>query len=554
MEFFKIIKEIEFFGKLPEFYINGKTKQDTIIGRIFTYIFIFLYIVIIGYKLYRMTQRVDITFYDSYSNTEVTPSIQITNENFYIVFAILDENNQPFINETIYYPKAYFFDGEKEEIKLEKCNKNKIGSNYRNFFSDYELNNHYCLNNVNYIFKAYENSINIQLFPCKNSTENNNHCQSKEEIDRQINGRDFEILFEDILITPFNYSTPIKERKNLLYTTLYKNFGQYLYTEMEIVNIETSTNIIGFDFLTKPKVEEFIKYDSLEIIPQPGYDLNVEENNNTICDIRFQLNDKILTEKKQYIQLIDILGEVGGVMEFIFSFFNLIHNFIGNLFYEKLIVNNLFSFDIRRKVIILKQGKNNEFKRTEEVNSDKNILQKQMTSTIGLKNNNYYKGRNMILDENNKFISDKNSVNYLIAKKNTLETNGNKDEKDIEKSKNILNKIIKIKSNKYSHIPIFNENKSNKFNANFDSNKNFILDKISIKKLLKSKFFCFSNQKKNIYKILLEETMDVVSKKLDVFNIFRMLFVVETNNQNIGFNIDYIKISDDKVNKLSTTN
>ena len=553
MEFLEFIKEIDFFGKFPEFYINRKPKHVTIIGRIFTYIFIFLYIVIIGYKFYRMTQRVDITFYDSYSISEETPSIKINNENFYLIFAILDKDDQPFINESIYYPKAYYMGEVKKEIKLERCQMNKIGSKYKNLFSGYDLNNYYCLDKVDYIFNAYDNSILIQLFPCKNTTDNNN-CQSIEEIDEHINGRNFEIVFEDILVTPLNYSIPIKERTNFVFTTLYKNFGQFLYTEMQLVNVETSTNIIGFDFLTNPKIEEFIKYDSLEIIPQPGYDLNDKNNNYSICDVQFQLNDKILTEKKQYLQLIDILGEVGGIMEFIFSFLNLIFNFIGDLLYEKSIINSLFSFDIKRKVIILKKRKNNEFKITEELNSDKNILRKQMTPTHDHIKYNYYKGRNKSFNENDKYISDKNSVNYLIPKKNTLETNGNKDDKTIEKNKTIANKIIKLKSNKKSNSIIYNKIIANKDNINFETSKNYILDKISLKKLLISKISCFSKYEKNAYKILLEETMNVVSKKLDIFNIFRMLFVVETNSNNFNLNIDCMKVSEGEITKLLTSN
>ena len=57
------IKEIDFYGKPPELYFKGKTKKVTWIGRIFTIIFIFIYIVFFDYKLYRISQRIDITFY-----------------------------------------------------------------------------------------------------------------------------------------------------------------------------------------------------------------------------------------------------------------------------------------------------------------------------------------------------------------------------------------------------------------------------------------------------------------------------------------------------------
>ena len=287
MEFCSFIKEIDFFGKLPEFYIKRKPKQVTFIGRVFTIIFIFLYILFFGYKIYRIAKRVDITFYDSYSNPDEIPSYELNNENFYLLFSIYNETNQPFIEDSIYYPKAYYKDGESEEIPLERCNIEKIGSKYKHLLNDYPLNDYYCLSNVNYNFVAYTNSLKLLFFPCKNNTENNNKCKSKEIIDNYLNGKNLEIIFEDILITPIKYETPIKETLNFVYTTIYKTFGQYLYTEMQLVNIETTTNIFGFDFLTNPKIEKFIKYYSLEIIPQPGYNLDEEDNNYPICEIEF---------------------------------------------------------------------------------------------------------------------------------------------------------------------------------------------------------------------------------------------------------------------------
>ena len=266
MEFCSFMKRIDFFGKLPEFYIKRKPKQVTFIGRVFTIIFILLYILFFGYKIYRIAKRVDITFYDSYSNPDEIPSYELNNENFYLIFSIYNETDQPFIEESIYYPKAYYKDGELEEIPLERCNIEKIGSKYKHLLNNYPLNDYYCLSNVNYTFIAYTNSLKLLFFPCKNNTENNNKCKSKEIIDKYLNGKDLEIIFEDILITPIKYETPIKETLNLVFTTIYKTFGQYLYTEMQLVNIETTTNIIGFDFLTNLKIEKFIKYYSLEIL------------------------------------------------------------------------------------------------------------------------------------------------------------------------------------------------------------------------------------------------------------------------------------------------
>ena len=48
--------------------------------------------------------------------------------------------------------------------------------------------------------------------------------------------------------------------------------------------------------------------------------------------------------------MIDILGEVGGFMEFINSFLGFICSFIVDFLYEKTIVNDLFSFNIKKNI------------------------------------------------------------------------------------------------------------------------------------------------------------------------------------------------------------
>ena len=150
MAFSEFIKGIDFFGKIPEFYFQRRPKQVTDLGRIFTAIYIIIYILIFCYKLYRMFQRVDITFYDYYLNTDEIPKIKITDQNFTLAFGIYDENKGPFINESIYYPEAYFYDGDVEEIKIERCDIDKLSSEFKNYFDESEISNYYCLTNINY--------------------------------------------------------------------------------------------------------------------------------------------------------------------------------------------------------------------------------------------------------------------------------------------------------------------------------------------------------------------------------------------------------------------
>ena len=197
----------------------------------------------------------------------------------------------------------------------------------------------------------------------------------------------------------------INEKLNFLDAGTYNNFGLYLYSEMQYIRIETSTNIIGFDFFSNPKIDEYIKFDNVELFTVPGFNLDDESNNNSVCGIEFQLNDKTLMEKRYYSSLIDVLGDVGGFMEIINTFFGLICSFFGDIIYERTIVNSLFLFDINKKIISFKNKDEKNLKTTGTLNEKRSI-----------------KNQNMFMHNINnmdiKDINNKINENYLKNKRN----------------------------------------------------------------------------------------------------------------------------------------
>ncbi len=550
MSFLEFVKRIDFFGKEPEFYIQGRPKQVSIFGRIFTYIFIFLYILIFCYKLYRMSQRVDITFYDSYSNTDEVPNIKISQDNFTLMFAILDENGEPFIDDTIYYPEAFFSDEYSEEIRIERCSPDKIGPRYREFFDDSEIMDYYCLVDVNYSLVPNMNSLRISIYPCRNN-EDDDYCESQEYIENYLSNKLFLVYFQDIMLTPLDYHNPIKERINFLNTEIYKNLGQYLHTEMQLVKIETSTNIIGFDFLTKPKIEEFIKFDKEVILPFPGYNFDDEEDEYPITIFELQLNDRILLEKRYYVQLIDVLGEIGGFMEIMFSFFSMICSLIVDILYEKTLTNNLFTYNLTRKTILIKKRGNPIFK----INKDKDTkIEEQNSSEVTIfptkRKKNKNKKKVMIVNTEIKYINNKNSEEkYLAKNKNKVDVSSFKKETKI---KNI--DIQSVKSsyddiNKNDLESIYNMSKKSKNST--DNTNNWIIEEISLKDLLISVFYCCGKKRRKMYNMLLNEGMKVIIEKLDISNIFKNIYSIECSNNDFCKSMNIIKMSGECVKALS---
>ena len=53
--------------------------------------------------------------------------------------------------------------------------------------------------------------------------------------------------------------------------------------------------------------------------------------------------------------LLDVLGDVGGLMELLYSLFSLLASFLTEVAYDKSLVNDLFNFDIDKKEIFIKK-------------------------------------------------------------------------------------------------------------------------------------------------------------------------------------------------------
>ena len=81
-----------------------------------------------------------------------------------------------------------------------------------------------------------------------------------------------------------------------------------------------------------------------------------------VCDITIQLSAKVLTTKRTNTKLIEVLGDVGGLMEVVWSAFNLLSIFVTDLLYDIDIVNDLFSFDLSKKIVRMKKNSNDVYK------------------------------------------------------------------------------------------------------------------------------------------------------------------------------------------------
>ena len=573
----KCAKGFDLFGKQPYLYYKGKLKKTSWIGRSFTKLYLLLYFSFLIYKIIRLIKKTDIEYYDTFTYSSEPPKIKITNENFYGGFALQDPKTYDvFIDESIYIPKASFRKAEKKEgkfqwniidLELEPCKIEKFGSSFQEIFKTKRLNNLYCFKNMDFILEGhftyeYYSFLYIQFFPCVNSTENNKKCKPLEIIDYYLKNTFVSFQWQDIKLTPKNYSYPIIRRDVDIYATVGKKMFQEIHAYFQIVNIETDLDFIGFDEFENIKTDTYLKYDEL-IIMSNIIDNNIYETGEPFCDFTLKLSENIRVERRTYAKLITILGNVGGLMEVLFTLLSIISSLSVNILYEISLVNNIFDFDIKKQLIILKEKKNqkgkitknNEIRRISSVKNIERNLSSQ-NSIIGNEEENENK--------NNEVDSNPKKSKFSFNSENLLSINKERQKSKLRADSNYalnpnnnnlkLLSLSKINTNKICEQGEVNINKCETNIKDEDNqNKENLISKIKIKRRFIYCGFLFIRKKRTVENVLLDEGMNIIKEKLDIFNIFDKVYRSEKIHENL-IKKELFKMSDECKKKLLSIN
>ena len=615
-----VIHDIDLFGKDPELYYKGKNKKSTLVGRIFTVLYIVIYIAFFLYKLIRMLQKVDVTFYQTTAFTGDIPSIHLTNDLFYGGFALSNARTlQPCIDETIYFIDCQFRTGKRvnnnwdwkiERLELEVCNLEKFDPRYYDLFKDKPMNNMYCPKEMDLVLQGHTtydvySYFYVAFYPCVNTTTRQN-CKPPEVIDQYLKNAYVSFKMQDIELTPQLYDTPIQLRGKEVNSPASKNLFQNINAYFQVIELETDDDIVGFEWLSNLKKEKYLKYDGPIVLSRLNDNIQYHAG-QALCDVTIQLTEQVLTIKRTYTKLIEVLGDVGGLMEVIYMFFKMISSLITDLLYEKSMVNNLFSFDLDKKLVIIKEFQNKKKKglQNKDLNEDcnakeeirifsprkgaTNLVKKTTIFTNGdlnvqtrnkLNNNDdeLLKSNNKLNDENLKIMKlpkkkkhrSKKTIakaeniennNEIVSKKTLKEKDKDKDKNDIYNLKddgndNIINsneekkeydKITERGVEKDKKIVRTKTKKSN----NEKKSKNFV-NKIKINKCYLCICFLFIKSRKNLQNILVNEGMGIITQYLDVLNIFKKLYRDgKIQEQLQKEKDDIIEMSDECTHKLS---
>ena len=569
------LTDFDLFGKTPELYYNGKSKKSSTFGIVLTIIYIILYITFLIYKLVRMFKRIDMTFYDSYTFKGL-PSIKLTNNEFYGGFGMGGRIDEQMYYLTVNYVRQAKVNGvwveeENRELETEICRFEMFGPDYQEIFADQPLQNYYCIKDVkDLVLEGYSNLerysyFNVKFYPCVGVTKDGIPCYDYNKKKLFFTQNVIELKLQDNDLNPEDYKMPVARRQVDMNSPVFKDIFQLIYSYIQIVNIETDEDITGLNFFTDTiRKEQYTRYDESFIITSPLFFGDILNTGGPIADVTLQLAAKVLTEKRQYTQLIDVLGDVGGLMEILYSLFSVISSMVTEILYDRSLVNNLFSFDLKKKYVVFNKARN----RGLQTNANNTLKDIRRIDSVNLQEK--YKE----LKDNKDIVifSKENSGDQTIEAKTNIPSSKKKVIKVIKKRKTQKNSTaktlfqLKEQNTQEQNVPN-NENK-----LSVDENKNIISvnnipnepiitvndANISEEEDLRNVYinnwliccFWFTNKKKNLNRVLFEEGSKIITERLDIMNMFNHLFIAEIVQKKIGVEARGINMSENCISNL----
>ena len=447
----KIFLNFDIYAKRASFFYKNQERIGSYFGLFLTVLYILASLILLCYYLISTIKRREIKVYDSTLYAQEMPIIHLDKSNFNFAFGLEDPISlNRYVDETIYTAEVALIDKVKIDgqlvnsnvtiLPIEKCKSEEdFGKNYKHLFLEGELSNSYCLKNFNYNltlvggFKYEKMSyIRIKIFPCKNNTDNKNHCKSQNELKDKMTSSYFSILLKDIGLNPSNYSFPTIPTLQDLYTTVDRRLYKNYILNFGLTEVQTDVGLVDEQI----KKEKYIQFRK-EVQTFSFRDESEFIEGKDICLVQIRLDDNTIVQKRAYTKISEILSRIGGYMQLMNTAFVILSLMMNKIDSELKIINSIFNFNLKKNKMSLKinslillnsmalnMNKSEIFTakysirpiktlQSESNLSNNNLLIKKNSNTLSPMN--YYSNNQIIRSPNNNITNNNNNSNKVIS-------------------------------------------------------------------------------------------------------------------------------------------
>ena len=546
----------DMYARSPNFYFKNHDRINTCFGTLLTLVYIIVSLTLFIYHSIITIQRKNFKVHDSTIYGQEMPFIDLNSNILYFAFGLEDPlTMNRFIDDSIYIPKIVFVDKAKindelvtvyqQNLEIEKCKVINFGENYQHLFLEDELNNSYCLKKFEqnltlaggYKYERFS-YIRIRIYPCVNSSENNFSCKSQEEIDHFMSSGYFSIILKDIGLNPANYSIPVIPTLQDLYTTIDKRIYKNYILNLGVTEIHTDIGLFQEDIKTQKYLQFRKEMETFTFRNEEEY-----YQGKSVIIAQLKLDDNINVQTRSYIKIPEIFSTIGGYMQLMNTAFLLLTIIVNKFNLELKIINSIFKFNLKKKKLIMKLQKLNDyddlhisnisnihtpvvnFKKMTNITQHLDLLDNKSKNSL-MKENEINNISLLNFSENKNDIDNNNKNKITILKKHKRKSNAlpienskmeNTKDKMPKKNLRLSQDHIKENGTNFNKKNIFNELSYKDFN-----------DKIELNMF---DYCCCHLVYEKRHKIieLYNITNSFYRKKLDVVNVFNLLLLIEKN-------------------------
>ncbi|CAD8150135.1 unnamed protein product [Paramecium octaurelia] len=353
--FLKGIKQFDLFAQPLQLLVDKKEYHQTLFGSILTVFLLALFSNLLYQKIVTLFDRSNPTSLSSEIYHSQPEQYSLMPSNFTMTFAFQNSTYNTYIDESIYVVNAYMVKKnvqlkngqkidvyEKQELPLVNCNEDLIKQKeLKEYFSHIDLPTNYCIDwnqipsiQIQGTFDAPKfEYIIMQFNTCTEQNKKSQPCKSQKEIEQALTQNYFSFQISSQTTNLKNPNSPYQPKGQDIFTTISNN----IYKEISIY-LEPLTTITDVGL-----IQTYLDYEKTLRYGRHTEMLDLSQS-DLIMNVIIRLDTTEYVDYRTYPKIQEILAELGGLWQVLFSLFYIISKPINKISLLLELINSLYEF------------------------------------------------------------------------------------------------------------------------------------------------------------------------------------------------------------------
>ncbi|EAR86895.1 transmembrane protein, putative (macronuclear) [Tetrahymena thermophila SB210] len=418
-----MLNGLDIFGVPIQINFHSKDKFTTRLGG-FVSLIVFAVLVYMAVSSVLIIYRKENPQVIQQNELKIPSRVDLNRNNFIFAFGILDANQNPFMDETIYKASAQFmlkvpvqdkngntkYQSVFSNIKVGPCTQELFGipSLQSQFTAIYNYDQLYCIQDIDNLYLEGQVETNIYSgILITISTCQGKGCADPQVIENKIKNRQMHVYYSDYIVQAENYQNPFIPYASGTYYSVNTNALQIVSFTYMNTHVNDDIGLIGSD----------IQQQSQLLFSQQSAITGQDTSLGFFKLIIYLEKSKELNINRTYTKLSSVISQIGGFYNILFFVGCILAKPYTSLQLKKELINQTFTFSMKENKIdesnqMTKQGE--QFK--DYIKEEKS----KVNNKENLKKNEKIKLQNSIIQNVSPKVrrdGDSPMANSLISKK-----------------------------------------------------------------------------------------------------------------------------------------